>query len=1204
MLSGRPPFRAPGTIAVLKRVCEDTPRPIREIIPEVPEWLCDIVAKLQAKKPEERFQTAAEVADLLAGHLAHMQQPQQAPMPAPVALALRERERPEGSALPSGRSRSRLGSRALWVAAAVLLLLAAGIPIAWLATPFVKEPPPQGGDKKGHEPPDAFFAALKRENIQPSLLALAGGGDPDQAPPELVAMLGDGRFVLPHGGGRYWMAHSPDGKLLAVPCGNDVALFDAQTGVLVRTLRGHGSQVGRVAFSAGGRRLATGSRDQTARVWNVETGETLAVYKGHQAGVPCVAFSPDGKRVVSGDVKGNLRIWEAETGKELVSLPPGHTGWIYSVAFSPDGTRIVSVGQDDKKVMIWDAGNGQLVKKLEDHTATLRGLALSAKGDRMATGCEKELMLWTVDWKADEYKLVRKVATPASWLAFDPDGKTILTGKHNLTDNSFQEVTRWDLASGERIGASLTLQGQGDFAMYDLSPDGKTLFATRHQPDVPYVRAYDAHTGKELFPRQGHTGEVWSVAVSPDGKMLASGGAADRTVKLWDLAGWKAGAFPPVRTLVGKYKPKAGIWSVAFSPDGKFLASGSHDGTITLWDVATGEQGKILQGSFPLYSRLAFKPALTHADGPILAAGGTDGKIRMWSVPGGKLVSEPLPAHGGKAVRQVAFSPDGKLLASAGEDHFVRLWDLPDYTPLADFNCGAVVTSVGFSPDGKALAVGCHEPKKNVLVWDITDPSNWKQKADLRGHLSHAFFMGFQPGGNLIASCGPDWRPQFWDLASGSKRHIGSSAPYWGVFSPAGGYFATANANGTVSILRVPAPVAYAAGSPKKIDPVELAKHTSPADALKRADIPPELLKKAGDGDPDNAPPDLVAVLAPPRPQTPAQWIWYPDEGDLTQNAPVGTRWFRKKFDTGKLAKPVQGAILKIAADDEFTAYLNGVEVGSGVWPSFYYFDVAKHVVPGANVLAIRAHNRMGAAGLLAQLTIISAKQSPVVVVSDGTWKSVQKEAPEWLHPNFDDSQWAAARELKAGLFPGSGGRHALAISPDGTALASTDAHRVISLWNLADAGLRATWIGHDAKIEELAFSPNGKWLASAGADGTIRLWEAATGKPVRTLHVYGADLWGLAFSPDGSLLASSSADGAVQLWDAASGKIQRVLRGHAGLVPRLAFSPDGKLLATVGHDERRVRLWDVATGWQLREFPQDDHVHSVAFSADGRYLA
>src|SRR5262249_39115630 len=250
------------------------------------------------------------------------------------------------------------------------------------------------------------------------------------------------------------------------------------------------------------------------------------------------------------------------------------------------------------------------------------------------------------------------------------------------------------------------------------------------------------------------------------GKMLASGGGADRTVKLWDLAGWKAGAFAPVRTLVGKYKPKGGIGSVTFSPDGKFLASRSNDGTITLWDVATGEQGKILQGNF-VSSQLAFNPALPHPDGSILAAGSADGKIRMWSLPAGKLVGEPLPAHGGKAVRQVAFSPDGKLLATAGEDGLVRLWDLPDYTPLTEFNCDAVVTSVGFSQDGKALAVGCDEPKKSVLVWDITDPTNWQLKAEL-GRLSNAYFLGFQPGGNLIASrgsSGSDWTLQLWDLA-------------------------------------------------------------------------------------------------------------------------------------------------------------------------------------------------------------------------------------------------------------------------------------------------------------------------------------------------------------------------------------------------------------------------------------------------------
>ena len=1223
MLSGRPPFRAAGTMAVLRRVCEDTPRPIRDIIPEVPGWLCAIVARLHAKNPEDRFRTAAEVADLLARHLAHMQQPQQAPMPAPVltpTVEFRDPSRSPGA--PEQRTApARRGRKALAVAAAALLLLAAGIPIAYFATrppegqqpdhgqPLVRKHSPQADDKKDLKQADAFFAALKPENIHPNLIALAGGGNPDQAPPELVAILGDDRFVLPNGGLRCWMAHSTDGKLLAVPCGNDVALFDAQTGALVRTLRGHTSRVDSVAFSADGQRLAScgGPGDHTARIWNIQTGETVAIYKGHKAEVWGVAFSPDGKRAASGDRNGNLRLWETESGKELFPLT-GHSGAIFHVAFSPDGTRIVSIGFSDQKVMIWDASNGRLVKTLEDHTAELRGLALSAKGDRMATGSHNELILWTVDWLADEYKLVKKVAAPAGWLAFDPDGKTICAGRFDA-----REVTRWDLGSGERVGQPLILHGPGNDALYDLSPDGKTLFSTRDHPDVPYVRAYDAHTGKELFPRQGHDGEVWSVAVSPDGKQLASGGA-DKTVRLWDLAGWKAGALPPVQTLVGKYKPKAGIHSVAFSPDGKFLASGSDDGTITLWDVATREQGKTLQGSFAAYQAggLIFNPTRTHPDGLILAAGGPDGKVRMWSVPSGKQVSEPLPAHGGKRVRQVAFSPDGKLLATAGEDHFVRLWDLPDYTPLADFDCGANVTTVGFSGDGKALAVGCDEPKKNVLVWDITDPSNWKQKAEW-AHLSDAYFLGFQPGGNLIASRGFGGSVQLWDLASGSKRHLDSSTRSWGVFSPGGGYFATADTNGTVSILRVlePPKTTVPSSPPKQLDPVALARQPSPADALKRENIPEELLKKAGNGDPANAPPELIAVLAPPQPQTPGQWIWYPDEGDPAKGAPVGTRWFRKKFNLDKLVTPVRAAVLKITADNEFTAYLNGVEVGSGNrWEILYHFDVAKHVVPGVNVLAVRAHNIDGPAGLLAQLTTFPANQSPVVVVSDGTWKSIQKEPPGWLKADLDDGEWASAKEL--GLpgtiwppVPWSGGPVGrVAISPDGKTLASTGADRVVSLWNLADASLRATSIGHDAQVQGLAFSPDNKLLASASLDGTVRLWEAATGKPVRTLYVPGAELCGVAFSPDGSLLASTGRDGTVQLWDVASGKLQRVLRWHSGVVPRLVFSPDGKLLATAGHDERRVRLWDVATGWQLREFPQDDLTQSVAFSPDGRSLA
>src|SRR5262249_26964096 len=153
-------------------------------------------------------------------------------------------------------------------------------------------------------------------------------------------------------------------------------------------------------------------------------------------------------------------------------------------------------------------------------------------------------------------------------------------------------------------------------------------------------------------------------------------------------------------------------------------------------------------------------------------------------------------------------------------------------------------------------------------------------------------------------------------------------------------------------------------------------------------------------------------------------------------------------------------------------------------------------------------------AGMVAQLTIVPANQDPVVVVSDGTWKSTAKAPADWQKGNLDDSEWVAARELGVpgtipawAQVPWSGvAVHHLAISPDGKTLASASFDRVMNLWNLADGGQRSAWIGHDVSVWGIAFSPDNKLLASAGADGTVRLWEAATGKPVRTLYVPGAD--------------------------------------------------------------------------------------------------
>jgi WD40 repeat protein/tRNA A-37 threonylcarbamoyl transferase component Bud32 len=767
LCAGRPPFRADGTAEVMRRVCEDTPPPLGELNPDVPTWLCDAIARLQAREARDRFASAQEVADLLSGRLAALQQ---SPVPPLVQAPSEEKAVPNVSAaLPTRR-------RYFLLAVSLIALLAALAALLWA---WLHQAPGDGPV----EPLD-----LRREDIPPALLALAGGGDPAQAPAELAAVLGDGRFLFPRVGSPSWMDQSPDGKVLAVPLDEDVILFEARTGKYSRSLKGPGGRINYVAFSHDSQLLAaTAWRVAPAgvvRTWDLATSRELFTStqtRPLSSGPP--AFSPDSKRLVA-ESDGQLQVWNARSGQEVQAVelqPPG----VPSLCFSPDGRRLVLAMYHGKCVKVFD-WNGEKLGAMRtlEHPRPVAAVAYSPDGKFLASGETDGFKLWN----ADTLEEVRTVATPAQQLAFSPNSRTLFAATTNQVGRRVHTITRWAIDSREALAPlSVEVSVVPNHAHHHLSRDGKILFVNQGGKST-HVRAIDTATGKELFPRRGHTAPLHALAVSPDGRTLASGGA-DQAVKLWDL--------PTGRVLHSLAVHADTVCGLAFSPDGKWLASASHDGTVVLWDVRSGSQIRRLNRGSRSPSRVRFSP-----DGQTLAADGEGGIVQVWEVATGK-ETRSLHGHAG-VVRGVAFSPDGTLLASCGEDRTVRLHDLRGVASR-QFTAPRAVNDVAFSPDGRILGAAGDAPEATLRLWDLSSG----EETTCRGHASHVRGLAFSPTAPLLATCGKDGTVVLWDRNSSVRRlrTIGPG-PFGGgvsalAFTPDGRYLATANANGTVYLLRV-----------------------------------------------------------------------------------------------------------------------------------------------------------------------------------------------------------------------------------------------------------------------------------------------------------------------------------------------------------------------------------------------------------------
>ncbi|KAJ9139419.1 WD40 repeat-like protein [Pleurostoma richardsiae] len=489
-------------------------------------------------------------------------------------------------------------------------------------------------------------------------------------------------------------------------------IVDADWSACLQTLMGHSKGIESVAFSPDGTKIASGSADKTAKIWDTALGTCLQTLRGHSKRVESVAFSPDGKQAVSSSEDRTIKLWDTASGDCTQTLE-GHGGSVYSVAFSPDGKQLVS-SSADKTVKLWDTASGNCAQTLEGHGGWVYSVAFSPDGKQVVSSSEdRTIKLWDTT-SGNCTQTLEGNGDSVYSVAFSPNGKQLAS----VSGRSHIEI--WDAISAKR---TQTLEGDKYLAhSVAFSPDSQLVASGSRYATI---RIWDTSSGKAQI-LQGHNNSINSVAFSPVSKLLASA-SDDHSIKLWNLT-------------LGPYTqtaPSDPVCSVAFSPDAKYLVSVSNNDTAKLWDAASGKCVRAFE------DWVNWGPTVFSPDGQLLAFTSFQDGIRIWDIILGKYAYKKPDGYSSVDLSMV-FSPDGKQLALTYKNNAVILDTASGACACTLKGHRKKVRSVAYSPDGKQLASASED--MTVKVWDMASGACLRT---LEAYGSWVRLVAFSPNASL-----------------------------------------------------------------------------------------------------------------------------------------------------------------------------------------------------------------------------------------------------------------------------------------------------------------------------------------------------------------------------------------------------------------------------------------------------------------------
>ncbi|MBI5295032.1 MAG: hypothetical protein HY869_06120 [Chloroflexi bacterium] len=697
-------------------------------------------------------------------------------------------------------------------------------------------------------------------------------------------------------------AFSPDGTFVATGSSDHfIRVWEMSTGKETLQMH-HDDVVQAVAFSPDGKQIASASADHTIRVWDIPSGKEI-VRMAQSGSKLFIAYSPNGKHIVSSGSDRIVHVWDASTGKEIAHFL--HADSVTSVAFSPDNIH-VATGSMDHTARVWDIVTGMEVAHVV-HEKSVTAVAFSPDGKIVVSGSmDTTAKTWDAttgegvaitlnEGERGAVSVIRCVA-PVTSVAFSPDGKYIAIGSEEsnidwMSSEIAPTLNVWKVSLDNWDGYRISLSLRNDVTAVAFSPDGQYLLSSSEDNTA---RVWELVTGREIS-RMTHDDTVTSIAFGPDGRQVISS-SLDHTARAWDVLPWQniaqenhetpvlSIAFSPDSNYIASsdesgtiliretgtdrevtrinldappsesedglpfvYTPKTNpVFSIAFSPDGKYIVSGSFDNTVRIWDIKTGAEIERMSSGYgiennysdgiPRYSRGIYSVAYS-TDSKFVVSGGQDGTIRVWEVKsGGEItrmkIEEPVYTVNysySNRVLAVNFSPDGKYIVSGSSDNTVRIWEISTGREIfrglhyqKTHSIGRV-NSVAFSPNGKYIISGGED---NVVhVWDAAvsgkevfyiEHDYFIYSIMTKRYTAHGwgpstegnvFSVAFTPDGNYILSVSDDNTVGIWDVTTGQE--ISRIVHYINVFrdhlssvaiSPNGKYVASGDSHGQVNL--------------------------------------------------------------------------------------------------------------------------------------------------------------------------------------------------------------------------------------------------------------------------------------------------------------------------------------------------------------------------------------------------------------------